>query len=347
LAHPFIFEANFEAGTNAEWDSETDTGSKLDFPKYSTLAAYPKLAPFRGSYCMRVINSGTADATVTEGDINVGAGTNNFFRFYVLFGDDFTASADEAAANLFELQQAGGTVEAVVGFKVTAATDAIQLGIGETAPSSFGGTPIERGVWYCIELDVTVDSGPNDGTIDLYVTPEGATAASAVWCTQVASLDQGAVGQGVLGLQNPLATTTGTILFDEFVQDDARIYPITNRWAREVLMTKDGHVFVGPGRVSNVSLLSGANATADAQVTIWDTDTADTNDASNIVAELKNTAARELVDPAGMPVDVQRGCYITLLPALDGTNESRAIVQIERARAYGSRAVLRDYGLRK
>ena len=43
MAFPWIFHANFEQGTNAEWDSETDGASptQLDFPHYTELARFP------------------------------------------------------------------------------------------------------------------------------------------------------------------------------------------------------------------------------------------------------------------------------------------------------------------
>ena len=77
MAFPYIFKANFEGGTNGEWDSESDTGSRLDFPHYSELARIPGLAmPYRGARCMRVdLTTGqTNDHTVTEGDIDIADG---------------------------------------------------------------------------------------------------------------------------------------------------------------------------------------------------------------------------------------------------------------------------------
>src|SRR3990167_1390787 len=160
MAFPFIFESNFEQGTNAEWDSEQDTGTKLDFPHYTTLAAMPSTPmPYRGAYCMRVdLRAGdTNDHTVTEGDIDIADTVTRYFRWYQYASADFTASADDTF-QILELQQAGGaTTEMSVGMRVTAATDALDIGIGDgAAPTSFVSFP--RGVWVCVEVLATVST---------------------------------------------------------------------------------------------------------------------------------------------------------------------------------------------
>lgn len=339
MSFPFIVDSDFEEGNVADsnWDSETDTASQLDFAHYKTLANLPwsTAAPFKGAYALRAtLSGGTADAFVTEGDINISAAARNYFRFYMWLSPTFTATADDTI-NIFE-GIATATVEFTFGLRVVAATNVINFGIGETAPTSFTPQSIERGVWYAIELDVTVDDGgSDDGTIDLRITKEGEPSSDDIVATQVGSLDQGAITSGVLGVQNHLATTTGTILFDQFVQDDARIYPITRRFDDTILMTKTGHAFVGRGIVDNVTLMSGAGT--DCVVTIFDTNKADTADATNTVTELKNTANNETVDPAGMPVDLVRGAYVQL----SGTNP-RARVKIKNVVGYGSPAAVRN-----
>ena len=72
MAFPWIFEESFDAGTRGDWDSESDTGSLLDFPHYTTLAAIPGGGlPFRGAYCMRIVCGDTNDHTLTEDDIDI------------------------------------------------------------------------------------------------------------------------------------------------------------------------------------------------------------------------------------------------------------------------------------
>lgn len=344
MAFPFTVERNFESGsfTGDGWDAETDTAGQIDVAHYSELARYPwpTCAPYEGAYCMRaVLSGGTADAFVTEGDIDIAADGEAWFAFNLWISPTFTGTADDTI-NLFELHSAGPVVEAAFGLRIVAATNVINFGIGETAPTSFGSIAIERGVWYTIELNVVIDNGAgNDGTIDLYVTRQGDPYASAVHATQVSGLDQAAIIQGVLGVQDHLATTTGVILFDNFKMDDARIYPKTRRYDDTQLLTRSGHAFVGAGTIDNVTLMSGA--ATDNVVAVYDTDTADTNDATTLVVELRNTANNELVDPAGMPVRVTRGCYVSMT----GT-DPRALVKMCQLQGH-SDANVRSLGLRR
>lgn len=334
MAFPWIFHSNFESGSNAEWDSETDTGSKLDFPHYSQLAMVPCApAPFRGAYCMRIdLSSGdTNDHTLTEGDIDIADAGTAYFRFYLFVSSNFTATADDVF-NIFELQQAGGTVEMALSMQVTAATNLLEIGFGDGAAAPAFVTYPARGRWCCIELLATVSTG-GSGVATLFL--DGTQVQTTTTLTQAA-----AVGQGVLGTQNTLSTTTGILYLDQFVMDDARIYPISVRFPHEVMLTKSSHVFVGAGTVENVSLLSGAGT--DNVLSIFDTDVANTNDAGNVRVELKNTANNELVDPAGTPAYCQRGCYV----ALSGTNP-RALVKIGWAQGYWSDGRIKQHGAKR
>ena len=327
MAFPFVFEASFEQGNNSEFDSETDTGSLLDFPHYSRLAVEPESTqtPYRGAYCMRVNGMGdTNDHTVTEGDLNVATDTRSYFRFYLNLPRLSVTAAD--TWNVFELQNTNNTVRMAIGLRAgtsgTGATRFYDIGIGATAPSVWATTyGMQTNRWYCLELEVHPNT--TTGAATLYI--DGSLAATV---NDLNGADGAqAIGQGVLGTQNTLSTTTGVVLFDEFVQDDARLYPIMDRFPDTVLLTKSGHVFVGPGIIDNISLLSGAGT--DCVLTVYDTDRGNSNDASKIVTELKNISNNELVDPAGMPAEVRRGCYVVL----SGTNP-RALVKIRRASNY-------------
>ncbi len=329
MAFPFIFQSNWDGGVVTEWDSESDTGGKLDVVHYSTLAKIPGMpAPFRGAYCLRInLTTGdTNDHTLTEGDIDIADAATRYFRWYMWVSPTFTATADDIF-NIFELQQAGGTIEQSVSMQITAATNLLEIGIGDgVVGTSFVTYP--RGDWVCVEILSTISTG-GAGVITLFLN--GAQAATLTSLTQAA-----AVGQGVLGTQNTLATTTGVILFDQFLMDDERLWPLAIRFPEEVMITKSSHIFMGSGCVENVSLLSGA--ATDNILAVHDTDVANTAQTA-VKLELKNTANSELVDPAGTPVHIQRGCYITL----SGTNP-RAIVKVGHADAYWSDGRIRQYG---
>ncbi|KPK67118.1 hypothetical protein AMJ82_11235 [candidate division TA06 bacterium SM23_40] len=318
MAFPYNFESNFEQGSNAEWDSETDNDSALDFPSYKILAGVGA-EPYIGAYCMRLAMGGTNDAILSEGDIDIAAGATRYIRFDVYVSSNFAGGATDSF-NLLELQQTGGTVEATFGAKVTTSTNVVQFGIGETAPTSLT-QAIAKGVWNTVELKVVCDSGGNnDGTIDLYLTQQGHRTATGVAATQVGTLDQGAIGQGVLGLQGGVATTTGFILIDNFAMDDGRLYP-TLRFPPVPVLTKSRHVILGQGKLGIISLLSGG--AADNVLRVWDTDAADTTNQSNLVLELRNTAASQTVF-SQEPVYVRHGAYVEL----SGTNP-RATVKVE------------------
>jgi hypothetical protein len=134
-------------------------------------------------------------------------------------------------------------------------------------------------------------------------------------------------------------TTAGNVLFDEIVADDAQVYPQDRRFPPQMIMTKDGHAFVGPGMIENVTLLSGSGT--DCVLQVFDTDVGNTNDQTDVVVELKNTAANETVDPAAMPAKIIRGAYIKL----SGTTP-RALVKIKPTR-WGGDGAIRTYGMKR
>lgn len=331
MAFPFLSETGFESGTLGHFDVETDTETRLDFPHYTELARIPNMGmPFRGAYCMRVnlANDGTpADAYVQEtGSWDTGADGTIFFRFQFWISRDLVmANNDEFA--LFQLWSGASTVEGGVYVNFTTA-NGFRVGVGETSASQL--KPLTLGQWHTMEIGFNIDAGGgNDGTIDAWLD-------NAAY-TQITGLDQAAITSGVLGvLSQDAGTTTGVVLFDEVIADDARIFPPVERFQDTILMTTSGHVFVGEGTF-DVTLLSGA--ATDCVASVFDTDLAYTSDASNLVVELKNIAANESVPD--YPRRVQRGCYVSL----SGTNP-RALVTLRKVMHYSSGA-MRGYGLRR
>lgn len=330
MAFPWLVEANWEAGTNAEWTSETDSGAQLDFPHASELARFPwpTHAPFRGAYCARFrCGANTTTMFLTSTSIDIADAASAHFRWYLQLAPDFIATADEIVS-IFKLRQAGaGTVEFTVGLDLVAATGVYTLGGSDgIAAVAFGTTPLVLGQWHCIEVLATVSTG-GAGVITTWL--DGVQQTTSATLTQAA-----AVGDGDLGVMDRATTTTGTILMDAFVMDTQRVYPIADRFPESLMLTKSGTAFLGAGVIESASLLSGADT--DNVLTIYDTARADVNDAAKIVMELKNTSANELVESANTPVPVTRGAYVQLA----GT-DPRALVKIRHAAGYGSAAVLR------
>lgn len=332
MSFPWLFKSNFEAGTNAEWDSEQDTGTRLDFPHYSELARFPwsECAPYRGAYCMRVQMGDTNDHTVRENDVDIADTVTRYVSFYLYLAPNVAATADDTF-NILELQQSGGgTVESSLGLRITAATGAIEIGIGDgTAPTDFAASTLTRNRWYHVELEALISTA-GSGTLQLFV--DNTSVVSLTSLTNAAG-----VGSADFGTQDTLSTTTGTILFDRFIFDDARIYPDRERFPRQMVLTKTGHVFVGPGYIESATLLTtGASNT----MFLFDTDTANANDAQGRVVELDLSTHTS----ASGPWYFQRGCYVQL----SGTNP-RGQIQLPAANGprYYSASGMRLYGLQR
>jgi hypothetical protein len=308
----YTFFENFEAGTLGGFDSETDTGSLLDFPHYSVVASDPNsLMPYRGAYVMRNLLGDTNDHTLTEGSIDIADAGTAYVKFYMGLSGDFRFTADDVF-NVFEFQQAGGTVEGSIGFRVTNSTQLIEIGIGDgTAPSSYVQWP-GRKKWVCVEALYTCSTS-DAGVFTLYL--DGASVIS------LTSLDNAAaIGQGVLGSQNTLSTTLGAIYYDHFGFNTSRMYPYRQRFPEHgIHVIQSGHLFVGPGHIEGATLVSIANG--DETFILYDTDTANINDTTPTV-DLSAVAQTSV----GGPIYFERGCYA----AVAGT-DPRGMVYLTRS----------------
>lgn len=335
MAFPFIFESNFELGTNGEWDSETDVEGALNIRSYNYLARYDvtkigPIAPWRGAFVAEWNLSGdTSDHILIEGDLNIADTVTRFTRFYLFLGKNLTGVTD--IFNIYELQGTANAVENAIGLRITTGSELVEIGIGQTAPASFATQKLFKGQWYCIELASTIQTG-GTGTATLYV--DGAAVQV------ISSLTNTAVLRGVLGTQNTLSTTLGHIFIDKFAFDDTRLNTIKTRYPETVLLTKSEHVCVGESELLNVTLLPGTGT--DSVLKIFDTDKADTGDESNIVAHLYNlTASEPPIDLADVPVCVRRGAFVQLT----GT-APRAVVHVGRSQGYYSAGRIRQHGSR-
>ena len=326
MAFAFTTEANFEDGTLGHFDTETDTESRLDFPHYSELARFPHThtaMPWRGAYCMRVKleNDGTpADAYVQEtGSWDMTAGTNELYVRFMFWLSPDTVMANSDEFKILDFWSSTNTPEAGVMVNYTTA-NGYRLGIGKATASSFKGLTL--GEWHCVEVFFDPAGGAG-GTIDAWL--DGSSF------TQVTGLTNADITSGVVGVVGQDAgTTAGTVLIDNVVTDDARLFPPVERYQDSVLMTASGHVFVGRGEIGHAYLLSGAGT--DCVLSIYDTDTGYTSDAGNLVSELKNVSNNQSVPE--FPLTVHRGCYV----ALSGTTP-RALIKLDRAHYYSEGSV--------
>lgn len=295
MAYPFLSEYNVEQGDKGHFDSESDSASRLDFAHYSTLAQTPGLAmPWRGAYAMRVnLDTSTTDAYLEEtGSWDTAASGTIYFRWMLWVSPDIVM-ANNDQFNILKLQSAGPVDEVVAGLIYTTA-GGLKFGVGETAITS--SQPIQTGKWVPVEVKAVIDSGVgNDGTIDYWV--------NGVAGTQVTLLDQGAITQGRFGVMNQDAgTTAGTLLMDDLVADEARVYWQSERFPAKFPVNATGHIFVGPGSVEGLILLT---TTSSDNIKLFDTDVANTQDATSAVFEVDSG---NLSSMSG-PVYFHRGCY--------------------------------------
>src|SRR3989304_7170016 len=97
MPFPYTFYSNFEAfEATKEWDSESDTGARLDVVNYAALAGMPQSAavPWQGAHCVRITLGDTNDHTLTEGDVNIASASEAWQRFYLNVVDLSTTVQD-------------------------------------------------------------------------------------------------------------------------------------------------------------------------------------------------------------------------------------------------------------
>ena len=331
MSLPYIFSASFDTGDNSEWDSEADTGSKLDFVHYTELARLPNApAPYRGAYCMRIQPGDTNVHTVTAGDINIADTATAWARFALYVSKDFAATADDIF-NIFEFQQAGGTPEGVVGLQVIAATDEVGIGIKDgTAPTVF--VHLSKGKWHVIEVMYTVDvAAGTDAVLTLYL--DGQQVA-----TETGGNSAAAIGTGVLGTQDTLSTTNaGYLLFDEFAFDDTRA-SLTHRFAEHRIITASSFLFMGSGTIGNVKIIDTGGG--DVVLELYDVDEYSASSEPRWYG--KTITASVDVDAADVPIEFTRGC----LAVLSGTLPA-AQFQISSATGWGSDGAIKTHAVNR
>jgi hypothetical protein len=341
------FQDTFESGDATVWSGgETDTASQLDVVHYSTLAGIPGMPmPYSGgAYCARwILSGGTADAFFTEADININTAVTNWVKFNVWIDPNFktNTTADDNIV-LFEAN-AGANESFAFGIDYVNSTDSLVWAIGTHAtaatPSTDSTRQVVLGVWHTIELKMHVVTGSAAGDITLYVTEAGQEPSETADAT-LGSIQNAAVTEGLLGVQDHEATTNCIILMDNFQfsgvlgTSGARIYPTKERFSTVRQFVRAGsfkddqsfHAFVGPGRVTNISWITNINV--DGLLGIYDTDTAQAH-LGNRKAALQQSLASESMDLAMVPFDVTRGCYVVTDSAASEVQE--VIVTIDRA----------------
>jgi len=358
------FQDNFESGDATVWSGgETDTGSYLDIVHYTELARTPGMPmPYSGAYCARWQVAGgtsTADAILTENDIDIGNTFTGYAKFNVWIDPDFktNTTADDNIV-LFEAT-AGASEVFAFGIDYTNATDDLFWAVGTHAtaatPSQNSTVQVKLGVWHTVELEMQVVTTGATGDVWAYITEDGQEPSTTATVAHN-SVQNGVVTAGVLGVQDPASTTNCTILMDNFqfsgttTSSGARIFPTKDRFSTVRQFVRAGtnkdehsfHAFVGAGTVSNVTWVTGG--TSDGLLGIYDTDTAQAH-VGNRKGALQQAVASEVLDLSTVPFDVTRGCYITTDSAQNEIQE--VIVTIERAPNWFSDGNIRRFAQRR
>ena len=343
MAHPWDVEFNFETGDNTQWTTETDTASQLDFPSYRTLAALPQgVVPYTGAYCMRIVlGANTTRASLETTVATAGDNEAGSFQFNIMLLDDLrnTHASTTDHFGILEFEDAG-TSELSVNLSITAA-DVVTMSVADNiagASSAPQSAALERNVWYTASIVYNIDESANsDGDMTLYLTKEGSLAATVSSSTD-SSMTQGHPDQLNLGTQLVATETLGTILFDNFIQDSdtTRLWPRKHRWPKQRKLTKSGHLFVGAGTIEKASFTAVGDAD---EMHIYDTDTANKNDETDIVGQAKSQGADETIYLPG-PIHVRRGAYVWFENGGTEQNDSEAIFEIGHAAGYGSNAAV-------
>jgi hypothetical protein len=182
MAHPWVFQENFESGDKGNFDgTSVDGGGALSFLHYTQLTKLSNNPmPFRGAYLPQVeIASvdGSGTYLLENSAFDTSADITRHLRFYVFVTDDLTM----AASDIFDILhiRSGSAAEVVVSIRNNSGV--IEIGAGETAGSTRT-THLTLGEWHAIELSLAIDGAANgSGTIDFFVdgTQVGAQIGNA------------------------------------------------------------------------------------------------------------------------------------------------------------------------
>jgi len=337
-------EANFEANTFFGDMAVADTQGKMSVPHFTELARIPGAPmPYRGCRCLRFLSDNNSSASALNEDTAFDCLINDSksYRFMVYVNDDL--SLDDATADSFwllELESTGPVSELVFG--ITGTSTGIKWGWGETSTATQS-AGLATGKWTSIEIHIYCHA--TLGTIDVWI--------DGVAQTQISSLATAEVIQAKFGLQSMEADTYADIYMDQILWGAAtisaattnRLFAIGERHPETMAIHSSQQVCVGPGKLENVQLLSGAGT--DAMLRIYDTDIANPSE-GRLIAAIKATAANETVDPAGMPIRFNRGVYADLTDTAGIiTSDEMALIKVGKAAGYGSDAAMRGYALRR
>lgn len=327
MSFPWILGTGFESGLH---NFTALSGTLIDVAHYTELAR-AGMAPWRGSYALRIrLNGGTTSQFIRDNTSFDGwtANQSRFVRFYFYLGKDLVMT-DTDKLTLFDAESVEDTT-AEIACGILRNGGNIEFWVAETASATaqtkvLGTTTTALGKWYHAEINGDLDNaGANDGTIDAWID-------DAAVGSQITALDQGVIVDGRFGAIGPDAGTSGTILIDDIIFDDTRVFKDTLQYRQPNAFVKftNDHPIIGRGKFAVAFTDSDAT---DQSLTLYDSDGAPSN--LEPIAVLYAPTANEFV-PGHDIFEVTRGLW-TVLSATTG----QAFVSIEKGGLYSDGAIV-------
>ena len=317
MALPLEFFKSFEMGTKGNFDSETDTGNRLDFPHAKDIAP---VMPYRGAYCMRInLGKNSSDAYLEEG-VSWPDQTDRFGRFRIFVGNDVQFGNDADHVTLLQFYSSTSTKEARVllarldplGVCLVTQMEGDTWGFGNWLPQ----LKITLGKWITVEFEQWVDAALG------FVSVKFAGAGNA----PSARFPEGTITKFRLGAIDQSGDITGTIYIDDFAIDEDRLYEDNSAHngalsGGSMFFVQSGFAFLGAGEIESVSLVDGGSGNC--RLKIYDTAEPTAKPLGSLrdsLATLSNNATEQ---SRHRGFRVTRGAYVEL----SGTNP-QAIVRL-------------------
>lgn len=314
MALPLEFYENFEAGTKGNFDSESDSGSRLDFPHARDLKP---LVPWRGAYCCRInLGKNSTDAYLSE-TVSWASGQIRYGRFRLFVGNDVQFGNDGDRVRLLTFYSAGPTLEGTISLARVDPFGTVIVAAGPTATdySDNGYLVAPQGQWLTVEFSKQVDTSAG---VVLVSRPDIGQALAGLGA-------EGTITAVRLGAIDQTGDIQGTLLFDEFAIDEGRLYDDSGSAhngalsGRSMHLLKSGFAFLGAGRIEHVNLIDGGSN--DSVLRIYDTDEGQFTPIGALRETLKSNAASSSVQSFHRGFSVSRGAYVEL----SGTNPQALI----------------------
>jgi hypothetical protein len=323
----------------------------IDYPHYTELARQG-MAPFRGAYCMRVKLAGGTTSQFAREDTAFddldNAGAARYVKFWFYLGKDLVMT-DADKFSLMEVESVlNTTTQTAVGVQRTGAN--LELWFNQTQAAATPSTKVlgtyatptrvtsvtdagdARGKWYHVEIGMLYAAGA--GTLDGWLNDAP--------LTQITTLTNADAVDAKFGVLGPDAGTSGTVLIDDIVYDDAQNYMEKDRFTEKnrLVYQASDHPIIGPACFSAAFSSTGT----DAVCRMYDTDGIPTNLDRLVGTPFSPISAKEVVFSQDV-LEVQYGLYTVITGT--ATDNKELVLSIERGGLISEGSVISYAQMRK